>query len=179
MGPNSSDFAGWLALQERLDDKQCLEVVLARGKTWFSKFQCQRAASEDEISALKSALGVSVSEAYVSFLRLNNGCRLFVDAEHGQWGYLLYSSDSLVSKRALWRSTYPEWPDNYLVFGECIGDSDLLVMDVEQQSYDGNDCVVLCFPHAYFLERETMSSTFITWLDHLIVAQGAKYWQWT
>jgi hypothetical protein len=174
----NSQFAGWSALKRRLDENGCLRVVERHGYEWVAATAWNEPMPREQIAQLKKNLDVPVPEVYASFLAINDGCTLFKDVEFGQRGFYLYSSEELVSKRAVWAKIYPEWPSNYLVFGECLGDSDLLVMDIELPSVDGTDCAVLCFPSAYFPERKLMSEAFQKWLDYLIIAQGAKFWNW-
>jgi hypothetical protein len=155
-----------------------VRVVEYCGQEWIAAIEWGEPASREQIEQLQGSLNASIPSAYVSFLEINNGCTLFKDEEFGQWGYFLYSAEQMVLKRAMWAKIYDNWPKNYLVFGECLGDSDLLVMDLESPSLDGSDCAVLCFPSAYFPERELMSKAFQKWIDYLIIAQGAKFWRW-
>lgn len=178
MRAQESLLDGWSTLKQRLDKDHRLQVVGRHGYEWIAGIEWNKPVPREQIERLKRDLDICVPRAYVSFLEMNNGCILFKDVEFGQWGYYLYSAEELVSKRTMWAEIYNEWPKNYLVFGECLGDSDLLVMDVELPSADNTDCAVLCFPSAYFRERKVMSEAFQQWLDYLIIAQGAKFWDW-
>ena len=178
MNDQDSPFAGWLALQNRLGSDKSLRVVEYRGYEWIATMEWNDPASSERIKWLKENLDIPLPGNLGLFLMLNDGCTLFKDKEFGQWGYYLYSTEEVISKRKMWSEIYPEWPSNYLVFGECLGDSDLLVMDTEKLSSDRAECQVHCFPHACPSEKEVMSETFQNWLDYLIIAQGAKFWRW-
>lgn len=166
------------ALRESLGTVSQLEVLHEGGYKWMAGFEWHTPATLKEIDHLDKALDTAVPTAYKSFLRLSNGAMLYKDEEFGQWGFWLYSVKDLTSRQAVWHTTLG-LPSELLVFCECLGDADLLILDTSQPTPDNLDCAVVYAEEAIPVsDYKVISYSFHEWIDHLIVAQGAKFWRW-
>jgi hypothetical protein len=171
-------FKSTRLLRETLAHSGHCSVLHEKGFRWEASFDWHPSASAESLDRLAAQLGASVPEAYLTFLRYSNGATLYRDPVYGQWGHVLYSTETLVTKRSEWREWY-EVPDHYLVFAESLGDGDLLLLDLRSRSFDGYDAYVVYAEENFGPTKwEPIERSFHEWLDHLIVAQGAKYWTW-
>lgn len=177
---NESLFPGLEMIRRRLDDNQQLQVLSEGGFESTAGFQWHAGASGDELLAVERALQIEIPAAYREFLEYTNGATLFYDVQYGQWGYELFGTDKLVSKQNYWSEIYKtDWQGRWLVFAECYGDADILLLYLQQSSFDGLDCAVIDGDSRKLpTEWKRISRRFADWLDYLIVAQGAKYWRW-
>jgi hypothetical protein len=167
-------------LRQRLTVDSTMEVIHA-GHRWTAKFEWYPPASAESIAGAQAELGGRVPGDYTSFLALiSNGAVLFQDAQHNQWGYILYGTQMLAQKQAYWQRNLRKWWTSSLVaFGESLGDANVLVFDTNRpyspaESYavlDGNAIDPMG-------DWPIASRSYHEWLDHLVTAQGDKYWAW-
>ncbi len=169
------------SLKQRLSPAQTLSVCQDGGHCWASKFVWSSPATQQDIRRTQEQLRTNLPYAYQKFLLLNNGASMFLDEQYGQWGFEIYGTANLIAKQQYWRNVYGElWYENFLVFGESLGDTDILVFDTNEFSDGVMDAAVIDGDGGYQpREWRRISHGFALWLDHLIVAQGSKYWRWT
>lgn len=165
-------------IREHIAQSGRLQVLHEGGYSWEAGFEWSDAALPKSLEWLVTQLEVPIPEPYLAFLRYSNGATLYRDILYGQWGYILYSAETLVAARNKWQETLG-LPADYLVFGECIGDPELLLFRIDSNMPDEHGAVVVHAELALDLaEWRIVEGSFYDWLDHLIVAQGAKYWNW-
>jgi hypothetical protein len=177
------EYRGLMALaslQRKLDADASLEVMHEGGYSWQASFAFAAPASPDELQKIKAELPFPLPAAYEQFLLLSDGALLYHDKKYGQWGFSFYGVKELREKNRQWSQRYSEnWSPYYFVFAEALGDADLLLLDGAKPTRDGLDCRVMDGDSGYLPnEWDAASRSFDEWLDHLIIAQGAKYWRW-
>lgn len=176
-------FGALTALQRILREVSILKVPLEDGEVGAYDFEWKEGASEESIAMAESRLGRPLPEIYRCFLRRHNGITLYKTL---QWGYRLLGTEEIAEYNPPPGRDSP-WPQHYLVFGHCRGDGDVLVFDLEQPFqiwWKPSD-----WPEDFAvrvggdepdppLEWPIASRSFHEWLEHLIMAQGCKFWEW-
>ncbi len=167
------------ALRSKLDASSSLEVIHENGHTWRAHFNFQDPAKGEDIVEIKRSLHIPFPIAYERFLLHSNGALLYYDDKYGQWGFQVYGTTDLLAANSKHQKRFGEaWPPAYLAFAESRGDADLLVLDTAH-SVNENDCRVIDGDSGdHPRDWTTAARSFGDWLDRLVVAQGAKYWQW-
>src|SRR5579863_1083146 len=142
MEGENQGIAALAVLRSKLDATSHLEVIHEGGYSWKAFFHFQEAGTKEEIEMVKTQMGLSLPTAYEQFLVFCNGAQLYNDNVYGQWGFHFYGTRELLSKNLERKRPYGEaWPVSYLIFAESLGDADLLVLDVSQNTKEGKDCV--------------------------------------
>jgi len=173
-------FEAITILRGRLSEENQLEVFHG-GFRWFASFQWRPITTDVVLNETQLQLGTTLPKDYCIFLtEVSNGAILFHDSVHGQWGYKIYSVEELYEKHMLWKRSIPTtWQPNFLAFAELFGEANLLLFDLARPSSDKDGCSILegsaYDPVEYW---PIASESFHEWLDHLITAQGDKYWLW-
>lgn len=105
---------------------------------------------------------------------------MFHDFEYRQWGFKIYGTDELLEKQHLWEhSLEGKWKPHHVAFAENLGDEYVMGFDLKQPTSDGISCAVIQgSPYDPVVYWSIASRSFHEWLDHLVTAQGAKYWEW-
>lgn len=181
---NVQEYHGLKALavlRGKLDATSHVEVIQEGGYCWKAHFLFADPAPPEALEAFKKQLLIPLPQAYEHFLRYSNGALLYHDDVFGQWGFRLYGTEDYGYASMKRQAPYgSEWPLSYLLFGESLGDADLLVLDTAKAVKEGNDCSVIDGDSGYLPHSWTPAArSFDTWLDRLVVAQGAKYWRWS
>jgi len=168
------------ALRSKLDADASLEVMHEGGYSWRASFTFAAPAPLDEVQKIRAELSFPLPAAYEQFLLFTDGALLYHNKKNGQWGFHFYGVKELREKNAWWQQRYAEsWSPSYFVFAESLGDADLLLLDGTKPTKDSLDCRVLDGDSGYLPDEwEAASRSFDEWLDHLITAQGTKYWRW-
>lgn len=177
---DNAALAALNGLRTFLGSQSTLRVLARGGHIWNAGFAFGPPASGDQIDTVERELGVRLPAVYRELLLSCDGGMLYEDMEYFQWGFRIFGTADLISGNSTVKGMHsPEWVPSFLACAECRGDSDFLVLDTAQPSADGRDCVVL---DAFGGERPSQwdiaARSFGEWLDHLIVAQGQKYWLW-
>lgn len=173
-------FEAITVLRGCLSEESQLEVFHGDYR-WFASFQWRPTTTDVVIEELHLQLGITLPKDYCLFLTsVSNGATLFHDSVYGQWGYKIYSAEELYKKRERWKRSIPtSWQPNFLAFAELFGEANLLLFDLARPSSDKDGCSILegsaYDPVEYW---PIASESFHEWLDHLITAQGDKYWLW-
>lgn len=166
-------------LREKCKPNDLLKVYHG-GHEWIAKFEWKQPLSEWPFNNVE-AYNKQLPEDYVRFMTtISDGCLLYYDAIYGQWGYRIYSSLEIPKKQDLWKERFgPDWRDSFFIFGELIGEGNALLFDTTQPTRDASGCLVIeSNPIDPIVEWPLLSRSFHEWLDHLITAQGDKYWMW-
>lgn len=100
---------------------------------------------------------------------------LFEDREYGQWGLHLLSPAAAAARTASLRAERPEdiRPDD-VVFGEFLGDSDLLVYAPSEMN--GRRCLI-ALPLDPRSDWFAAGTSVAEVLERLLRADGDKYWE--
>ncbi|MCC7361266.1 MAG: SMI1/KNR4 family protein [Anaerolineales bacterium] len=167
-------------LRQRLTQHGTLDVMHA-SHLWTVTFEWLQPAAKSQVETAEDLIGIALPKDYAEFLtNVSNGATLFKDIKYGQWGFKLYGTDEVVTKQQFWGINFPKtWNTRLLAFAETLGEANVLVLNLDRGSRDSSGCAVLegnaIDPVSNW---PTLSRTFHEWLDHLVTAQGDKYWEW-
>jgi hypothetical protein len=167
-------------LMKRLSQDNQLDVIQS-GHVWRASFQWAKQASWEQVLEVKKRVKNQLPNDYVDFLtQISNGAILFSDAQYGQWGYRLFGTDELIERQVHWQKSIPvDWESRYFAFCELYGEAHVLVFDLSQPTLNNKSYAVVeasaLDPIKYWT---TAARSFSEWIDHLITAQGDKYWLW-
>jgi hypothetical protein len=170
-------FTTLFQLQNRLAQGQ-LSVTHA-GYTFVASFEWFHPAGSEQIQAVEKQLSLNLPSDYNFFLgEISNGAVLYRDVNYSQWGFKLYGTTEIIEKQREWKKSLPfDWNPNLVAFGELFGESNVLVFDLSKLTQGlSNYAVLEGNPYDEFDDWTVISSSFHEWIDHLITAQGAKYW---
>jgi hypothetical protein len=173
-------FAGVSLLRQRASADNRIEVAHG-GHLWTAGFEWFPPVSNVTILEAQRQLSKSLPKDYVAFLsHISNGALMFHDLEYGQWGFKIYDSSELLEKQRLWQhSLEGKWRSHFVAFAENLGEEYVMVFDLERSIMNGLSCaVVQGSPYDPVDNWSIASRSFHEWLDHLVTAQGAKYWEW-
>ena len=167
-------------LRQRLAVDNKLEVV-HDGHLWTATFKWVPPATVESIAEIQKQLGRSLPKDYVDFLSyISNGAVLFYDPQYGQWGFKIYGAPEILEKQDMWESTLKgKWRPHLIAFAENFGDEYVMAFDLQRPTKDSVSCAVIQGgPYDPVDKWPVASRSFHKWLDHLVTAQGAKYWEW-
>ena len=170
-------FNAILALKEEFPTGQIMPVNHG-GYKWKARFEWQPPFGN---ASVDHELNLQLPKDYLHFLKeLANGCIMFYDTEYGQWGYKIYSIEEIKSKQELWRSSLGErWKGRFVAFSELYGEANVLLFDLDFPTQDLSSFAIReGNPYEISDNWPIVSRSFHEWLDHLITAQGDKYWEW-
>jgi hypothetical protein len=173
-------FAGISLLRRRLSAAGQLEVAHS-GRLWTAAFEWFPPASTESIVETQRQLGKSLPKDYVAFLsHITDGATMFYDLQYGQWGFKIYNTSELLEKQRLWQhSLEGKWQSHFVAFAENFGDEYVMAFDLKRPTSDAISCAVMQgSPYDPVEYWPIASRSFYEWLDHLVIAQGAKYWEW-
>jgi len=166
-----------LALKERLNDNRLI-IQNEGGHVTTAGFSWSEPLDAQKISTFEKENSISLPVQYVNFLKISNGAVLFKDVEYEQWGCEILPLESIIAETEKARSQGWNLNSNWIVYAKWHGDCDLLLFDLNR--YLGDEMgYILDGDRGYNTEEwDYIKGDFDTWLDRLIVAQGAKYWRW-
>jgi len=172
-------FDAVAVLRDRLSEDGQLEVFHSDFR-WLASFQWRPKTTNMAIEEIQLRLGLALPKDYCEFLTsVSNGAILF-HGNHGQWGYKIYSAEELYEKQNQWKHSIPRtWRPDFLSFADLFGEANVMLFDLARPSGDRTGCSILegnAYDPVEFWP--TASESFHKWLDHLITAQGDKYWEW-
>jgi hypothetical protein len=170
-------FEPILSLRKKLPPERLLEVTHG-DYTWTARFEWQPPLKD---LLMPEELGKSLPRDFLTFLKeVANGCILYYDAIYGQWGYKIYRVEELESKQDLWQLSLGEkWRNEFVAFAELYGEANVLLFDLSLPTADSSSFTIReGNPNDVAEDWPIVSRSFHEWLDHLITAQGAKYWEW-
>jgi hypothetical protein len=167
-------------LRERTKQNRDFEVVHS-DHVWQASFQWTEPATNEKIQEIYKIFGNRIPNDYIKFLsEVSNGATLFYDNEYGQWGYKLFGTEDLAEKQKLWQSSIPiDWESRFVAFCELYGEAHVMSFDLSRFSKNNHSFAVVEATALDSIEDWTLASrSFQEWIDHLITAQGDKYWLW-
>ncbi|EPE62035.1 hypothetical protein L479_01569 [Exiguobacterium sp. S17] len=154
------------ALKQRLVNNR-LDVQLEEGYVNQLAFAFNHPGTDDELDRLPKETPLAVR----ALLKEHNGAKLFEDTEYGG-GIELFSVDEIIASRERW-----ECPPSFLPIG-AGRDGEWIVCEyiseTEDRMWIGE---FLTFDEAD-ARLNRLPFNFSRWLDYLIVAQGAAFWDW-
>lgn len=155
-------------LKKRLDEHNSMTVQLEKGFVYRAVFVFHSPASEQEIDQFEKDMDVRLPADFRDFLLLHNGAQLFTDAYAGG-GYKLLSLERIRERH----QKFKDMPKNLLPISRNNGDYFFIDADRVRQ---GACNYLVRFDHEDPLCHVKLN--FETWLDRLIVSQGAAFWEW-
>lgn len=168
------------SLQKGLGGNNTLQVIHP-GAIWAASFTWN-APNEYIVENLEELKVKDLPKDLIEFWsHISDGAILYFDQKYGQWGYRIYSSLELVDQQEQWKHLFGDvWGSNFVAIGEVIDDVHPIIAKTDELSMDNLGCSLYegnpLDPIKYWAR---MASSFHEWLDRLITAQGAKYWDWT
>ncbi len=173
-------FKSILTLKTRLPSDQRVEVVHS-GHVWTASFRWSIPADHKIMHEISTEFWHLLPKDYIVFIeQISNGAILYYDAKFGQWGFEIYGIEKLIEKQALWQKSIPiNWESHLIAFGELFGEANAMVFDLTKPSVQRDSYAVLEANALDPIENWRIASrSFHEWLDHLLTAQGDKYWLW-
>jgi hypothetical protein len=161
-------------LQKNIEPQNMLKVMHG-SHIWTAKFEWSLSCGKCMSNKL------TLPDDYSLFLQdISNGCLLYYDLIYGQWGFRLYSDEELNEKQQIWKDRFgSDWQANLIAFGELCGEGHVLLFDTAQATKEKTSCAILeGNPIDTITDWPKVSRSFHEWVDHLITAQGDKYWEW-
>lgn len=103
--------------------------------------------------------------------------RLFEDTNFGQWGLIIWPANKLIRKNHQVTSDRPkEYLAGDLVVGEFLGDEELAVLRCDPALPDYGS-VLISLPVYPRQDWYKAANSLIEFLQSLLSARGAKYWE--
>lgn len=152
------------ALKNRLNNNS-LEVQKEDGYVANEKFFFHDGAPINKLRMLPKYLPKDIKE----FLEQHNGAELFIHPEYGG-GIQLFSVDEILEYTKVWSC-----PTNFTPVGTGP-DGEWIVCETSEDQKENYMWIgeFLTFDD----EFDKLPINYLKWLDCLIVAQGAQYWNW-
>ena len=178
--PKLEMFSSINLLIDRIGPDGRLEVVHG-GHSWIAGFERKPPLDDDLLLGQVTTEVPLLPKDYLRFLKeISNGCMLFYDIEYGQWGFEIFSLEELVEKQEYWKRIFEyKWLKDFVVFAEMRGEGNALIFDLSKPSPDTESFAIYQADPIDPVENWIkVSRSFHEWLDHLITAQGDKYWEW-
>jgi hypothetical protein len=169
VGLNDSLVASILkALKDRLDENNSMAVQLDKGGVYRAVFTFNPPATEQEVVQFENEMNVRLPADFRSFLLLHNGAQLFQDEKTGG-GYKLLSLERIKDRY----HKFKDMPKNLLPVSRNNGDYFFIDADRVRR---GSRNYLVRFDHED--DPCDVNLNFETWLDRLIISQGAAFWEW-
>jgi hypothetical protein len=153
------------------------ELTIYEYRPWVAKFEWFLPFNDRK----EVETSVKLPDDYYFFItQISNGAILFYDIEYGQWGFKIYSIEELDERQQFWQLGFPNnmWGNRLIAFAESYGDANVLAFDLDHPTRNGENFAILEGCIDPFEKWPIVSRSFHEWLDHLVTAQGAKYWNW-
>ncbi len=154
-------------LQKTLDENNRLEVQLKSDFIVQYEFKWNKGANDTQLQKISDKCPTD----YVDFLKFTNGAILYYDTKYGQWGYEFFSIEQMLKETISTRDLGYELPESCFVIARCFGDSDLILINLE------NSSIIYGEGSLPYKEWETIATTFEEFIDKLIASKGNKYWE--
>lgn len=163
------------SLKSRLSTNDTIITQSESGFVCESGFQWNPPISDNELQNILKDNDLILPNSYIEFIKITNGAMLFEEMQYGQWGCDIFSLQRMIDMTKEYREMGYELKSSQYVFAAWLGDSDVLIFDLEKL----NDKYIIdcsdCEPAEYYTP---LKWGFDKWLDYLIVAQGTKFWRW-
>lgn len=159
-------------LKQRLNSDGTLNVQREEGYVFQAKCTFNSPVTEEEIHQFEKDTNWKLPMSFKQFLLKNNGARLFKHVKCGG-GYELLGLDEI-------RDNHLDYmPEKW--YPISINNGDYLFIDSSKVE-KGKDDYLVYFEHDSDICPENgrrILLNFETWLDRLIVSQGAEFWSWS
>ena len=134
----------------------------------FSLICCLRPPAPSNQIETNWPMGVPAEVS--SFWSMHGGGELFRDVEYGQWGLRIFSPRESAEESARYHALQPNRVSRSdLIFGEFLGDSDLVLVDEKGTTY----VAAPIDPRDQWYREDSLSS----FLRRYVAASGDKYWE--
>lgn len=151
-------------LKQRLDENNELVTQSTNGSCYTSQFKFNKATTNESIEKFLTENDWVLPDDYKEFLLLHNGADFF-SHEYGE-AFYLYSLEEIKDNyiKELHTNCYP--------IGRFT-DIGYILIDNERCKEERNDYLLLDGN-----ELLDFQCNFKTWLNRIIICQGASYWEW-
>jgi hypothetical protein len=162
---SKSLFESLHSLRNVLADKNVIQIIHP-GAVWNASFTWHPPASQETVSNIEAALGKKLPKDFALFLvNVSDGVVLYYDIKYGQWGYRIFGSSEIIEKQAEWEKFLGDlWVESFTAIGEIIDENHPIIFNSKVISPDKLS--------QQLIEGNPLDP------DHLITAQGAKFWDW-
>lgn len=177
---NETVFASVISLRKALGDNSNLQIIHP-GSIWTAAFIWNNPIDNDQKKVAEIQNQFAIPEDLIMFwTQIADGATLYYDQKYGQWGYKIYSSSEFQNQQLKWKQLMGEnWDSNLTAIGEIIDNVHPIIARFNDKSseyrsytlFEGNPLD----PNDFWI---IMALSFHEWVDRLITAQGAKFWDW-
>ena len=119
-------------------------------------------------------LHLTLPKELLEFYSLSDGTILFKDVEYGQWGMKIYPSSQLADLNEKVKIYREDLSESDLIIGEFYGDSDLIVLSLEEHNYGE---VIICTPIDKRKDWHFLKMNFEEFLQKYFESEGDKFWE--
>jgi hypothetical protein len=172
-------FESVTSLKEGLDGSNTLKIIHP-GAFWATSF-AWNAPNNQVVENLAKLNIKNLPKDLIGFWSsISDGAILYLDQKYGQWGYRIYSSTEIMDQQQQWKQLFVDnWESNFMAIGEIIDEAHPVVAVTNEYFKDAISCSLYeGNPLDPIRNWTKIASSFHEWLDRLITAQGAKYWDW-
>ena len=161
-------------LKTRFDEEGEIMLYTLGGDRYLAKCSFNEPATAATVDGLAEKLSVRLPDDYRHMLLLHDGMKLFYTVRYG--GAIEFFSIGDIQKNFLLLQDIYEGDSEE--FQSCIPvghypDIGWIVLDMKRYEKDKRDYVrIFAIPHI------SVPGSFEDFIDRLIVAQGAAYWEW-
>jgi len=173
-------FKGIKTLKGYLNTNDKL-LVIHTTKIWEASFTWHHPVAQEIVAETEKAIRKKLPMDLVLFLTtISDGALLYYDEDFCQWGYKIYSVQEIRDRQQECEDYYEEdWFSNFIAIGEIVGNSHAIVANIGIPSKNGSGCELIEGDRIDRVQDwPKMSLSFHEWTDFLVLAQGAKFWDW-
>lgn len=177
---NKTLFPSVFSLKKVLGDKNSLQIIHPDA-IWTASFEWNNPIEKNQENIAENLFeSVLPRDLFEFWKQISDGAVLYYDQRYGQWGYRIYSSSEISNQQLHWKKLFDnQWKPNFIAIGEIIDDAHPIIAifneiskaNMDYSLYEGNPLD----PIEYWVK---IASSFHEWVDRLITAQGAKFWDW-
>lgn len=156
-------------------------LIIHPDAIWIASFEWNNPMTINQDKNLPSQLSIEIPKDLLDFwTEISDGCLLYYDQKYGQWGYKIYSSSEIEDQQLRWKDLFTDqWYPNFLAIGEITDvDHPIIVMYKDDFKRNLDYFLVEGNPLDPIKYWPRMANSIYEWMDRLITAQGAKYWDW-
>ncbi|MGG4178276.1 SMI1/KNR4 family protein [Virgibacillus pantothenticus] len=150
-------------LKQRLNSDGTITVQEEGGAIFELSCSFQNPATKEQIENFQFEHNCCLPIDYQNFLLEHNGARIFEDLD-------LYSLEGLIAYKD------PSLPDGCICIASYLDTR--IVIDTRIYKQGDHDYLFCLDSVDSFEDGINLNANFEIWLDRLIIAQVAKYWEW-
>lgn len=137
------------------------------------EFRLNSLAQDSELIAVRKELSLELPSSFKSFLKIHNGGEIY--SYNRLDGFKIFGTNEIIEVNKLIANEYgKDWINNIIIFAECLGEGNYL--GFKSSEYLEEYEVLDCFHEELPINWKTIARSFDTFLDHLILHNGNKFW---